>query len=46
MLLIAFRFWGERFGWLNGFLCGLFAVAGLISTVIGIILLPLSIIGV
>jgi hypothetical protein len=45
MSFIAFKLWGEKLKWLNGFLCGLFGVASLISLLIGIILLPFSIVG-
>lgn len=45
MSLLAFLLWGEKLKWLNGFLCGLFAVAALISGAIGFAIFPFSLIG-
>lgn len=45
MALLAFRLWGARLKWFNGFLCGLFAVAAAVSLGIGIVLSPLSLLG-
>lgn len=45
MSLLAFMLWGEKLKWLNGFLCGLFAVAAVISGVIGFVLFPFSLMG-
>lgn len=45
MSLFAFKLWGENLKWLNGFLCGLFIVAGIVSSLLGIVLLPFSVIG-
>lgn len=43
--LIGFNLLGEKLRWLNGFFAGLFAVASLGAFVIGICMLPLSIMG-
>jgi hypothetical protein len=45
MALLAFLLWNEKLKWLNGFLSGLFGFAALISTGIGILLFPFSLIG-
>jgi hypothetical protein len=45
MGLLAFVLWGEKLKWFNGFLVGLFAVGALISTGIGLVLLPFSLFG-
>ncbi len=45
MTMAAWLIWGERLKWLNGFTAGLFAVGGLISLGVGIVLLPYSLLG-
>ncbi len=45
MAMSAWLIWGEKLKWLNAFLAGLFLVGGIISLGIGIILLPLSLVG-
>lgn len=45
MATSAWLIWGEKLKWLNAFLAGLFAVGAGISLIIGISLLPLSLIG-
>lgn len=45
MAMSAWLIWGEKLKWLNAFLAGLFAVGAGISFVIGVILSPLSLIG-
>ncbi|HEX8247497.1 MAG TPA: hypothetical protein VF599_04875 [Pyrinomonadaceae bacterium] len=45
MAMAAWLIWGARLKWMNAFLAGLFAVGGLISLVVGIILLPFSLLG-
>lgn len=45
MALLAFILWGEKLKWLNGFLSGLFCVGAFISFGIGILILPLSLLG-
>lgn len=45
MAMAAWLVWGKKLKWLNGFLAGLFAVGGLISLGIGIVLLPYSLLG-
>jgi hypothetical protein len=45
MALLAFLLWGGKLKWLNGFLSGLFAIGAIISTGIGLALLPISLIG-
>lgn len=46
MSLLAFILWGRKLGWFNGFLTGLFAVGAVVSFAVGIILLPLSLLGI
>ncbi|HRH46994.1 MAG TPA: hypothetical protein PKY82_35435, partial [Pyrinomonadaceae bacterium] len=43
--LLAFMIWGKKLKWLNGFLSGFFALGGTISLIVGIIIFPLSVIG-
>ena len=45
MALLAFLMFGEKLKWLNGLLSGLFAVGALISLAIGIVISPISILG-
>lgn len=45
MALSAWLIWGAKLKWLNGFLAGLFTVVSFISLVIGIVIFPLSLIG-
>lgn len=45
MTMAAWLVWGAKLKWLNGFLAGLFAVGGVISLAVGIVLLPLSLLG-
>jgi hypothetical protein len=45
MTMAAWLLWGTRLGELRPFLGGLFLVAAAISTIVGIILLPFSMIG-
>ncbi|HLM00111.1 MAG TPA: hypothetical protein VK400_03585, partial [Pyrinomonadaceae bacterium] len=45
MAMAAWLIWGAKLKWLNGFLAGLFAVGGVISLAVGIVLLPLSLLG-
>jgi hypothetical protein len=45
MAMMAWLIWGEKLKWLNGILSGLFAVGGIISLGIGIVMFPLSVIG-
>lgn len=45
MGLLAFKLWGARLKWLNGFLCGLFTVAAFASFGIGLVLFPISLLG-
>ena len=41
----AFLLWGERLRWLNGILAGLFLAASAVSFVVGIAILPYSLLG-
>jgi hypothetical protein len=45
MSMAAWLIWGAKLKWLNGFLAGLFAVGGVISLAVGIVLLPVSLLG-
>ncbi len=45
MAMMAWLIWGDRLKWVSGFLAGLFIVGGLVSFVIGLVLLPVSIVG-
>jgi len=45
MAMSAWLIWGEKLKWLNAFLAGLFLAGGIISLGIGVILLPLSLLG-
>jgi hypothetical protein len=45
MAMSAWLIWGAKLKWLNGFLAGLFAVGGLISLGIGIVIFPISLLG-
>ena len=45
MAMSAWLIWGEKLKWLNAFLAGLFVVSSMISLGIGIILLPISLLG-
>lgn len=45
MWMAAWLVWGARLKWLNGFTAGVFVVGGLISFGIGIVLLPISLLG-
>jgi len=43
--MAAWLLWGERLGWLNGPLAGLFFAAGIVSASVGIVLIPISLLG-
>ncbi|MGI8669808.1 MAG: hypothetical protein ACR2J3_08165 [Aridibacter sp.] len=45
MALMAFLIWGAKLKWFNGFLAGFFLIGGIISLGIGIVLLPISLLG-
>ncbi len=45
MAMSAWLIWGEKLKWLNAFLAGLFIVGGIVSLGIGIILSPISLLG-
>jgi hypothetical protein len=45
MAMSAWLVWGAKLKWLNAFLAGLFAVGGVISLAVGIVLSPFSLIG-
>lgn len=45
MAMAAWLIWGARLQWLNGFLAGLFAVGGIISLAVGVVLSPFSLLG-
>lgn len=45
MAMSAWLIWGEKLGWFNAVLAGFFAVAGLISLGIGVVLFPFSLLG-
>lgn len=45
MAMSAWLIWGAKLKWLNALLAGLFLVGGIISLAIGIVLLPISLIG-
>lgn len=45
MAMAAWLIWGKRLKWLNAFVAGLFAVGGVISLGIGIVILPYSLLG-
>ena len=45
MALSAWLIWGEKLKWLNAFLAGLFIIGGLVSLGVGIILSPISLLG-
>ena len=45
MAMSAWLIWGAKLKWFNGFLAGLFAVGGLISLGIGIVIFPISLLG-
>lgn len=43
--LMAFMIWGAKLKWLNGFLSGLFAAGAFVSLVVGIAMIPISLVG-
>ncbi len=45
MAMSAWLIWGAKLKWFNAFLAGIFAVGGIISLIVGIILIPFSLIG-
>lgn len=45
MAIAAWLIWGAKLKWLNGFLAGLFFIGGLISLGVGIVLIPISLMG-
>lgn len=45
MAMAAWLIWGEKLKWLNAPLAGFFAVGGIISLIIGILIAPLSLLG-
>ncbi|MGI8469982.1 MAG: hypothetical protein ACR2N3_16200 [Pyrinomonadaceae bacterium] len=45
ILLMLFLFFGSKLNWLNGIFAGLFAIGAAVSLLIGIVLFPLSLIG-
>ena len=45
MALMAWLLWGEKLRWLNAPLAGIFAVGGIVSLAVGLVLLPLSLLG-
>lgn len=45
MAMSAWLIWGEKLRWLSSALAGLFAMSGIISLAIGVILLPYSLLG-
>ncbi len=45
MAMSAWLIWGEKLKWLNAFLAGLFIVGGIVSLSLGIILSPISLLG-
>lgn len=45
MTLMAFMIWGVKLKWLNAFLAGFFFIGGLVSLGIGVVLLPISLLG-
>lgn len=45
MVMAAWLIWGEKLKWLNAFTAGLFAVGGAISLAVGIVLFPISLLG-
>lgn len=45
MAMSAFLIWGEKLKWFNGFLAGFFLIGGIVSLVIGVLLLPFSLLG-
>lgn len=45
MAMAAWLIWGEKLKWLNAPLAGLFAVGGIVSLGIGIVLFPISLLG-
>jgi hypothetical protein len=45
MAMAAWLIWGAKLKWLNAFLAGLFAVGAIVSIAVGVVLLPMSFIG-
>jgi hypothetical protein len=45
MAMAAWLIWGAKLKWLNAFLAGLFAVGSVISLIIGVLIAPISLIG-
>lgn len=45
MAMSAFLIWGRKLKWMNALLAGFFAVGGFISLIIGIVMLPISLLG-
>jgi hypothetical protein len=45
MALAAWLIWGARLKWLSAFLAGLFAVGGVVSLAVGVVLSPFSLLG-
>lgn len=45
MAMSAWLIWGEKLKWLNAFLAGAFAIGGIISLAVGIVLIPFSLLG-
>ena len=45
MAMTAWLMWGAKLKWLNPFLAGLFAVGGVVSLAVGIVIFPISLLG-
>ena len=45
LAMVAWLLWGERLKWLNGWIGGLFIAGSVISLIVGILLFPISLIG-
>lgn len=45
MAMAAWLIWGAKLKWLNGWLAGFFLVGGIVSLAIGVILFPISLLG-
>lgn len=45
MAMMAWLIWGEKLGWFSAVLSGLFGVGGIISLIIGVVLIPFSLLG-
>ena len=45
MAMSAWLIWGAKLKWLNAFLAGLFLIGGIVSLCIGIVLFPMSLLG-